>query len=60
MCLSQCRVKVVITATGVWRGPKTMGLKTIVDDALKLVEKGGHKATNDLLPCLRVLPDTFC
>jgi len=34
---------VVITATGVWRGPKTMGLKSIVDDALKLTEKGGHK-----------------
>lgn len=33
----------VITATGVWRGPKSMGLKAIVDDALKLVEKGGHK-----------------
>lgn len=41
--LHLCRAKVVITATGVWRGPKTMGLKSIVDDALKLTEKGGHK-----------------
>lgn len=33
----------VITATGVWRGPKTMGLKSIVDDALVLCDKAGHK-----------------
>jgi hypothetical protein len=39
---------VVITATGVWRGAKTMGLKKIVDDALKLTEKGGHKARSSL------------
>ena len=36
------RAKVVITATGVWRGPKTLGLKTIVDDALTITAKGGH------------------
>ncbi len=36
------RAKVVITATGVWRGAKTMALKAIVDEALALSKQGGH------------------
>jgi acetyl-CoA synthetase len=47
--LVDCKAKVVITATGVWRGAKTMGLKKIVDDALKLTEKGGHKVKSCLV-----------
>ena len=41
------RSKVVITASGVWRGPKTLVLKTIVDDGIKLSEKAGHKVRFD-------------
>lgn len=33
----------VITSSGVWRGPKTLVLKTIVDDALQLATDSGHK-----------------
>lgn len=34
----------VITATGVWRGPKAMALKTIVNKALDISKQGGHQA----------------
>ena len=37
------RAKVVITATGVWRGPRTMALKSIVDKALAISKQGGHQ-----------------
>ena len=33
----------MITSSGVWRGTKTLVLKTIVDDGIKLAEKSGHK-----------------
>ncbi len=38
-----CRAKVVVTATGVWRGPRTMPLKSIVDKALAISKQGGHQ-----------------
>lgn len=41
----------VITATGVWRGPKTLNLKAIVDDALNLSGKDGHKVLADPYCC---------
>ena len=33
----------MITSSGVWRGTKTLVLKSIVDDGIKLAEKSGHK-----------------
>ncbi|XP_069128106.1 acetyl-coenzyme A synthetase, cytoplasmic-like [Argopecten irradians] len=38
---AQCSA--VLTADGVWRGTKLMNLKKIVDDALIICEKAGHK-----------------
>ncbi len=37
------RSTLVITSSGVWRGTKTLVLKSIVDDGIKLAEKNGHK-----------------
>lgn len=44
-----CKAKVVITATGVWRGPKTLNLKAIVDDAFSISAKDGHKVRSCLV-----------
>mmetsp|Transcript_3580 Transcript_3580/g.10404 ORF Transcript_3580/g.10404 Transcript_3580/m.10404 type:complete len:633 (-) Transcript_3580:1161-3059(-) len=41
--IQDSKAKVVITATGVWRGPKAMALKTIVNKALDISKQGGHQ-----------------
>lgn len=38
-----CKAKVVITATGVRRGKKKIGLKAIVDDALASCKMNGFE-----------------
>ena len=48
------RSKLVITSSGVWRGTKTLVLKDIVDDGIKLAEKSGHKVRlggSGMTPC---------
>ena len=42
----ELRSKLVITASGVWRGPKTLVLKGIVDGGITLSEKAGHKVSS--------------
>ncbi|KAK9823166.1 hypothetical protein WJX72_000770 [[Myrmecia] bisecta] len=42
--VQDCQCRVVITASGGIRGKKTIPLKQIVDDGLKLAEKAGFKA----------------
>lgn len=37
-----CGAKVLVTADGVWRGEKYLGLKTICDQAMDKCKRQGH------------------
>ncbi|KAI4470965.1 acetyl-coenzyme a synthetase [Holotrichia oblita] len=40
--ISDCEAKVLVTADGVWRGEKFLGLKTICDQAMDKCARNGH------------------
>ncbi|GAX72977.1 hypothetical protein CEUSTIGMA_g430.t1 [Chlamydomonas eustigma] len=53
--IMDCKSRVVITSTGTMRGTKPVDLKGIVDKALDLCNKGGHKVDRAL-----VVEDSSC
>ncbi|KAI8474948.1 MAG: acetyl-CoA synthetase [Monoraphidium minutum] len=47
--IQDCGARVVITASGVMRATKRVDLKALVDDALRLAERGGYRAVRRVL-----------